>query len=143
MVIILLLLAGCTGPSAELDPPKTPFPIDQHTLDEGIDIAKEYIIKAPTFTWDGMPETLEVQGAQEGDCTSCYVITITFDSRHGGYGDRTGMMVTQMITPHTAIVQVREGKVESATLDGRWDEMKQKGISNETPPPQITIAEGT
>jgi hypothetical protein len=89
-----------------------------------------------------MPETLEVKDTKEGYCPTCYDVTISFDSRHGGYGDRTGMMVIQVITPHTAVIQVRDGNVDSAILDGIWDEMNQEQSTQETPPPRLATAEG-
>ncbi len=141
-LVILVLFAGCIAPSGELTPTETPLTQDKHTQDEAVDAATEYITTAPTFVWDGMEETLKVEYAAKGGCPTCYDITITFDSRHGGYGDRTGMMVTQMITTHTAVVLVRDGNVESAVLDGIWDEMNQNMLSRQTPPPQLATAEG-
>ncbi|MBI4257915.1 MAG: hypothetical protein HY619_03075, partial [Thaumarchaeota archaeon] len=57
-----------------------------------------------------------------------HIITITFDSRQAGYGDREGGFLAQVITPHTAVVRVVSDNVVSAVLDGQWDELKQEFI---------------
>jgi hypothetical protein len=55
-----------------------------------------------------------------------YVITLAFDARHAGYGDRTGQALAQVITPHTAVITVVTGNVVSAVLDHQWDEVHQQ-----------------
>jgi len=128
---VILVLGGCIQPG----PAETPQPQGsaQYTREAAVEIALEYIQKAPTFAWDGMPETLEVTGVEVLRCPYCWEVSLAFDSRHGGYGDRTGMMVTQAITHHTARVLVREGQVKYAILDERWDEMNQRGLETGTP----------
>ncbi|NOZ77429.1 MAG: hypothetical protein GXO65_07200 [Euryarchaeota archaeon] len=117
----VIVLVGCLQPGPA-GTPESPG----HTMEEAVEVATEYIRAAPTFAWDGMEETLEVTGVETMRCPYCWEVSLAFDCRHGGYGDRTGMMVTQAITHHTARVLVREGEVEYAVLDGRWDEMNQK-----------------
>lgn len=94
-----------------------------------ITIAKNFTVSSPTFAFDGMPETLKV-----GKVTILesfpeqFVIPINFDSLHGGYGNRANQMVTQVITPHIIIVTVVDGKVVSAIIDEKWNELDQKLI---------------
>ncbi len=89
-------------------------------------IAQEFIKSSPTFAFDGMPETLEVElVAIRESFPEQYVIEADFDSLHGGYGDRTDQMVIQVITPHTMNLVVINGEVTSAILDGKWDELNQ------------------
>ena len=57
-----------------------------------------------------------------------YVINIDFVSRHGGYGDRTGQIVIQALTHHTIAVTIEDGKVISAIIDEKWDEVHQKSL---------------
>lgn len=47
-------------------------------------------------------------------------------SRHAAYGDRTGQMVAQVITPHRAKVVVSPGEVTRAVMDRVWDMMVHK-----------------
>ncbi len=56
------------------------------------------------------------------------MVVIEFDSRHAGYGDRTGQMLAQVITRHRAEIRVVSDNVVSAILDGQWDEITQKMI---------------
>ncbi|MBI2185230.1 MAG: hypothetical protein HYU39_09780 [Thaumarchaeota archaeon] len=91
--------------------------------------AKAFIAQAPTFKFDGLPETLTAADTKTMETfPEQHIVTITFESRTAGYGDRTGKILAQVITPHEAQVRVTEGKVVSAILDGRWDEIKQQPI---------------
>jgi len=84
----------------------------------------------PPNEFDGMKETLQVRLNSVVEISPPeYVINAKFDSRHGGYGDRTGQIVTQAITPHIMEIVVSEGKVISAVIDGRWDEITQTPIN--------------
>ena len=61
-----------------------------------IQIAKDFVTSSPTFAFDGLPQTLAVHDAMVLESfPEQHVITIDFTSRHGGYGDRTGKIVTQ------------------------------------------------
>lgn len=92
-------------------------------------IAKDFVMVSPTFAFDGIPETL-----QAGDVMVLesfpeqYVVTISFDSLHGGYGDRTSQLLTQAITPHVIVVTVVENQIVSAIIDDVWDELNQELI---------------
>lgn len=102
--------------------------MDEHPLEIlPLNIAHEFVISSPTFAFDGMEETLQVRLSSVTDETvPKYEIHANFDSRHGGYGDRTGQIVTEAITPHLMVVIVSDGKVISAITDGTWDEINQK-----------------
>jgi hypothetical protein len=102
-------------------------------------IAKDFVVQAPTFKFDGITETLRVLGVVTREIFPLqHVITITFDSRHAGYGNRTGQVLAQVITPHTAEVTVVNDNVVSAILDDQWDELKQELIP--TGEQQLTIS---
>lgn len=94
-----------------------------------VSIAKEFVMTAPTFAFDGISESLSVVDVVVLESfPEQYVITLRFDSLHGGYGDRTDQVVTQAITPHTTIVIVVEKQVISAIIDDVWDELNQKPL---------------
>jgi len=107
-------------------------------------IAQEFIKSSPTFAFDGMPETLEVElVAIRESFPEQYVIEADFDSLHGGYGDRTDQMVIQVITPHTMNLVVINGEVTSAILDGKWDELNQLQLPwTPTKGPGETVSHG-
>jgi hypothetical protein len=95
-------------------------------------IAKDFVVTSPTFAFDGIPDTLQVGDVMVLESfPQQYVVTINFDSLHGGYGNRTGQILTQAITPHVIVVTIVEDKVVSAFIDDGWDELNQaKGGSS-------------
>lgn len=94
-----------------------------------VDVALVFLKNGATFKFDGIPETLIIGETLILESYPVqYVVTITFDSRHAGYGDRTGQFLAQVITRHTARITVVNGGVVSAVLDNRWDEMNQKEL---------------
>ena len=89
-----------------------------------VNTALTFLRNGATYKFDGIPGTINVEETLILESYPVqYVVTITFDSRHGGYGDRTGQMLIQVITPHTARITVVSGNVVSATLDDVWDEL--------------------
>jgi len=94
-----------------------------------MDLAKKYIVTSPTFAFDGLLETLDVEDVSILKSNPVqYSIKIAFDSAHGGFGDREGQMLTQAITPHKVEILVSEGKVISAVTDGTWDELNHQYV---------------
>ncbi|MBI2125842.1 MAG: hypothetical protein HYU02_00785 [Thaumarchaeota archaeon] len=93
------------------------------------EIAKDFIIQASTFKFDGVLDTLNIVDTKILESfPPQYVVTMIFESRHAGYGDRTGQALAQVITKHTVVVKVVQGKVVSAILDNQWDEINQKRL---------------
>lgn len=91
-----------------------------------LDIAQEFIKSSPTFLFDGIPDTLSLElVAIRESFPEQYVIEGDFDSLHGGYGDRTDVMVIQVITPHKINLVVISEQVTSAIMDEKWDELNQ------------------
>ncbi len=59
-----------------------------------------------------------------------YVVTAEFTSRQAGYGDRTGMMMAEVLTTHNCVITIdQNNQIISAVMDGQWDMIKQKTIS--------------
>ncbi len=80
--------------------------------------------QCPTYVYDG--EDLKLKETQKLDidnCKDCYEFVFSFISRHGGYGNRKGEMVTQVITPHLTTVTVDQRKVIQAITDNRFNEL--------------------
>jgi len=92
--------------------------------DEAKAIAEEWIRNAPTYSFDG--SGLVLVDYQSGEnYPEEHVLTYNFTSSHGGYGNRTDQMVTQVITNHTIEVTLYNSNVVSAIIDGVWDEKEQ------------------
>ncbi len=96
--------------------------------EEAEQIAEQWITNAPTFKFDGDGLKLMNHAVLES-YPEQHVMTYEFVSRHGGYGDRTGKIVTQVITPHTITIKVVSGNVVSAVIDGKWNEIDQKMLN--------------
>ena len=120
IVTSLILLSSIYGCGALAT---TPSPTEQ----ESREVARNFLINAPTYKFDGMPETLKLVSSRKLDFAS-WEFVFEFDCRQPGYGDRTGLMLAQVITPHTARIEVQKGAVASAVMDGKWDMMKQISI---------------
>jgi len=110
------------GNPAVPNDPTTPYGI----RNEALTIAKQFVMDDPTFRFDGMAETLRIELNESSDPV---IATVDFTSRQAGYGDRTGMMLAQVLTPHVCVLKISHGQVLSAVMDGKWDMISQKEIN--------------
>lgn len=93
------------------------------------EIALNFLRNAPTFGFDGIEGSMEVVDIIIAESYPIqYFITIRFDCSQAGYGDRTNMMLAQVITTHEARVTVVEGHIINAILDNQWDELIQHEV---------------
>jgi len=88
--------------------------------------AKDFLLNGPTFRFDGIPNSVEVINVTTVRCPWTWAVRLSFSCTHSGYGDRTGQILLQVITPHVIRVIVQEGKVTVAVIDETWDELNQK-----------------
>ncbi len=93
-------------------------------------IARTWIESAPTYSYDGFDLKLENHEILE-TIPEQHFLTYTFTSRQGGYGNRTGQMTTQALTPHRIEIIVSEKNITSAVIDGEWDELSQQPVPKE------------
>ncbi len=101
--------------------------MEKYRIPEPEEIAKKFTIANPTFKYDGIKNTLNAETVSVMESfPEQYVVSVDFTSRHGGYGDRTDQIVTQVLTEHSMRVVVSNGMVKSAIIDDRWDEIIQK-----------------
>lgn len=92
-------------------------------------IAEEFMRNSPTFVFDGIKDTLALIDTTALRCPYCWQFTFEFESRHAGYGDRTGQALAQVITPHRATITVVQGEIIYAVMDGKWNMIDQKLLS--------------
>ncbi len=103
---------------------------DDINISESRTLAESWIIKkSPTYTFDGMDLNFQSESVKDDE----YVFVFSFDSRGGGYGDRSDMMITQAITPHTIEVTINKETVIKAVTDGVFDEMTGEMLAENTP----------
>lgn len=91
-------------------------------------IAQEFVMTDSTFLFDGIKESLKLVETLRPDNKNSFTFVFKFESRHAGYGDRTGQVLLQVITPHEAAITIEQGKINSALMDGRWDMLNQKMV---------------
>ncbi|MFO8009731.1 MAG: META domain-containing protein [Dehalococcoidia bacterium] len=125
LAIISLIAISCAQSNAEQDEQ------EGVTQEESQQIAREYLLKSPTYVFDGVEGSVELVDTVTARCPQCWIFEYEFESRHAGYGDRTGQMLAQVITPHTAKITVEQGEVKRAVLDEKWNMMTQNHIFTE------------
>ncbi|MDG6243595.1 MAG: hypothetical protein QCH31_04280 [Methanolobus sp.] len=95
--------------------------------DEAKMIAEEWIMNAPTYDFDGSNLAFEDYHSST-QYPSQHTLTYTFISSHGGYGNRTDQMVSQVVTNHTIEITLYNRNVVFAIIDGVWDEREQNMV---------------
>lgn len=101
------------------------------------EIAKNWVTNSATYSFDG--SNLKLLNTQTNTEKDFYIFTFSFDSSHGGYGDRTNLITTQVITPHNIEIIMKDKVVESAITDNVYDEIKQKMINEEIEEKKISV----
>ena len=115
MVTTLWIGTGRTGNAGPWPNIKTcPY----YLTEEGSrELAEEFVRNSPTFRFDGNQVTLELVETLYPDIENAWQFVFHFESAHAGYGDRTGQMLAQVITPHEAVITVEQGEVTNAVMD--------------------------
>lgn len=94
--------------------------IDQETRSR--ELAEEWILtQSPTYTFDGYDLQYQKTHYLRGE--HHYEFVYTFQSSHGGYGNRTGEIVTEVITAHTITVEMEGNDVTRVIIDSEWDDI--------------------
>jgi hypothetical protein len=90
-------------------------------------IVENWIVnQAATYVFDGTDLNLEeVLALDLANCESCYQFVYSFNSRHSGYGNREGKILAQVITPHSLVVTIENGRIVQAVIDDIYDELNQ------------------
>ena len=100
---------------------------DDTTPTEAEELAIEFIENSPTFSFDGVPGSIEIIDVVAAESYPVqYIITVAFECSHAGYGDRTGQVLAQVITRHVMRINISDDQVLSAVIDGKWDEVNQR-----------------
>jgi hypothetical protein len=127
LVFLALILGAMCLPAASIYAWQRSQPSPE---DAAVRKSLDYLLNSPTFRFDGLSDSVKVLGVMKDTTitTPFCIVTVEFECGHGGYGDRSGQMVTQFIQHHTAVIHVSEGRVTMAVIDGVWDELAGKFI---------------
>ena len=98
-------------------------------------VAENFLRTSPTFRFDGVQDSIELRSSIKGACDTCSEFTFTFDSSYPGYGDRTTLVLNAAETLHQATVAIDDGIVTSARLDGVWDVLLQRPVTQASTTP--------
>lgn len=124
IVLTIVLALALTAMSLNAARPLGDKPSE---ADAAVELALEFVRQSPTFLFDGIYGSVKVVDTIIMESYPVqYVVIIEFDSRHAGFGDRTGQALAQVITPHRAGVKVVDGEVVVAILDDVWDMVNQE-----------------
>ncbi|MFP3946855.1 MAG: eight-cysteine-cluster domain-containing protein [Archaeoglobaceae archaeon] len=144
LIVLTAGIAGCAQSDANDSQDGNDNEQPTYTEEESKEIARDFVENSPTYQFDGYNLThKETLYPEVVNCTDCYGFVFEFESRHAGYGNRTGEMLAQVITPHEAHVTVKNGKVATALLDMKWDMIDQTLLEDatETATPAATSTE--
>ena len=124
--VSLTVLTGC----GQRQNQTTNQPTDQNNLD-AVQVAKDWLANnTSTYKFDGTNLRL-VDSQKIDDCDKCWKFNFAFESSHGGYGNRSKKITTQVITPHNVLIEIRTGVVTSVITDDKYNEMTQKTLEEE------------
>jgi hypothetical protein len=128
--ILTLALIAATAGMVIMSAPSEEAPLDVPQApgihNEALTLARQFVMDDSTFKFDGIVETLKVE---LDESSGPVIATVDFTSRQAGYGDRSGMMLAQVLTPHKCVLKISGGQVQSAVMDGTWDMIGQKEIT--------------
>ncbi|MFQ6095954.1 MAG: BsuPI-related putative proteinase inhibitor [Candidatus Bathyarchaeia archaeon] len=105
-------------------------PLDES---QAVEAAKDFLLNCPTFRFDGLPESVKVVEVCTLRSPWTWMVRLNFTCRHPGYGDRTGLILLQVLTDHEISIVVQKGVVISAIIDDVWDELNQRFIGENHP----------
>jgi hypothetical protein len=101
---------------------------DTYTESEARQMAEEFVRNSQTFQFDGIEKSLTLIETLYPDIENAWQFVFQFESRQAGYGDRTGQMLAEVITPHEAIITVEQEEVTNAIMDEKWDMINQQKL---------------
>ena len=95
-------------------------------VEEASKIAADFIRGSSTYMFDGIEGSINVSSSVQAQTfapPSFWIVTVEFDCRHSGYGNRTEQIVIEAVQHHVAVVHIAGGLVTAAVIDGVWDEL--------------------
>jgi len=90
-----------------------------------IDFTRQFIITGPTFSYDGITDSLEIEIISADDSDSKFLLEGKFKTLHTGFGNRENAVLPEDIILHIIEVSIVDEKIISAVIDNQWDELNQ------------------
>ncbi|HSW58933.1 MAG TPA: alpha/beta fold hydrolase [Dehalococcoidales bacterium] len=115
VLMITTALVGCTTTATTTKITPTQVPYQQ--------VLENFLKDSPTYKFDGIEGSIKftnIIGSIEGGSTipaKDWEFTIAYQTAHPGHGDRTGQVLAQVVTNHTAVIKVKDGEIISAICE--------------------------
>jgi hypothetical protein len=131
LLVFTAILTGCITPATTFPPATTVPPTTTSPLAREIQLAEETIQNSATFKFDGIAGSIQLINATNETPISSFratLCTFEYQTAQPGHGDRSGKILTQVITTHRAMVYVDQDtqQVKMAFCDNTWDLIKDK-----------------
>ena len=124
-LVFAIIVLAVRGPSFFQHPSKVPA----CTQETASAMAADLIKNSSTFTFDGINGSIKQAGADSPDNGQTWQLSYTFETAHPGCGNRTGQVLAQSITEHTAQFTVSSCKIVSAVCDNSWDLLSDRPVA--------------
>ncbi|MDD5287367.1 MAG: hypothetical protein PHD54_16065 [Desulfuromonadaceae bacterium] len=100
------------------------------------DMVVNFIKNDSTYKFDGVDGSVnfpKTESSASRDTPSSEIrdweFTATYQTLHPGHGNRTGQVLIELITTHTAVIKIENGQITSAVCDGVWDMLAGKSVT--------------
>ena len=113
------------GPSCTMESAKT----TSCSADQAASLSIALIKYSSTFTFDGVKDSIKQMKVESPDNGKTWILLYVFRTSHPGHGDRSGHVLTEVITEHSVQITVSKCKIVSALCDNIWDMLKDRSLT--------------
>lgn len=99
---------------------------EEYSVEQSEGIARSFLEESPTYQFSGIKGSVQLVASEVKALPNSWEFTYQFMSGQSGYGDCTGMDVSQETRTYEAEITVWEHKVIRAIINGHWDALYQK-----------------
>jgi hypothetical protein len=152
LIVLVLSLTGCdiaqtttavttgtvTTPITNQPTTMTTTPISTPTTIPGVNpdgvdkLVTDFIKNSATFKFDGVKNSISFSKTEFSPISSFRSIdyTVKFQTAHPGHGDRSGLMLAEVISDHAARIYYDQDQklIRIAACDETWDLLKDKEL---------------
>ncbi len=91
-------------------------------------LALTLIKNSPTFTFDGIKDSIKLDSETSADNGKTWKLLYFFKTAHPGHGDRKGQVLAEVVTQHAAQITVTGCKIVSAVCDSTWNLLTDRSL---------------
>jgi hypothetical protein len=123
--VLGLVLLSVRGPSCMIEPVKP----TACSSDQAAGLSSALIKYSSTFAFDGIKDSIKQIKVETTDNGQTWKLVYVFRTTHPGHGDRSGLVLAQVITEHSVQITVGKCKILSAVCDKSWDMLKDRPLA--------------